>query len=160
MTDELQTFITELLPPSRGVHLTDITVEKASLRLQLMGTAPIACRPGYVVPSSSVHSRYQRHMTDLPWAVHSSHVADGAEIRAPECRLHAPHLHRAPAGPGIDSGSAQFPATGRPVQKSGPSQAGDRFHMMPATTACCITAWQNLSRAPASARLKACVECD
>src|SRR6266516_3165651 len=67
MTDEFQMFITQLLPPSCGIHLTDVIVEKASVRLQLTATAPTACCPCCAVPSSSVHSRYQRHMTDLPW---------------------------------------------------------------------------------------------
>ena len=38
-----------------------------SVRLQLTATAPTACCPSCAAPSSSVHSRYQRHLTDLPW---------------------------------------------------------------------------------------------
>ena len=34
--------------------------------LQLTATAPTASCPGCTVPSSSVHSRYGRHVTDLP----------------------------------------------------------------------------------------------
>ena len=37
------------------------------MRLQLTTTAPAAGCPRCAVPSSSVHSRYQRHLTDLPW---------------------------------------------------------------------------------------------
>ena len=37
------------------------------MRLQLTATAPHARCPCCAVPSSSVHSRYQRHLTDLPW---------------------------------------------------------------------------------------------
>jgi transposase len=68
MSYELQPFITALLPPNDLVRLTEVTVEKASGWLQLMATAPAACYPSCAVPSSSMHSRYQRHLTDLPWA--------------------------------------------------------------------------------------------
>jgi hypothetical protein len=74
MTDELQTFVSELLPPTRGVHLTAVTVERASVRLQLIATAPTACCSGCAVPSSSVHSRYQRHLTDLPLGALAVHI--------------------------------------------------------------------------------------
>jgi transposase len=42
-------------------------VEQASVRLSLTATAPTACCPCCTVLSSSIHSRYQRHLTDLPW---------------------------------------------------------------------------------------------
>ena len=35
--------------------------------LHLTATAPTASCPRCTVPSSSVHSRYERHVTDLPW---------------------------------------------------------------------------------------------
>jgi transposase len=50
-----------------AVRLTHVTVEKASIRLQLTTTAPAAACPLCHVPSSSIHSHYQRHLTDLPW---------------------------------------------------------------------------------------------
>src|SRR5919198_1014374 len=34
---------------------------------ELRTTAAAACCPCCAVPSASVHSRYQRHLTDLPW---------------------------------------------------------------------------------------------
>jgi transposase len=37
------------------------------VRLQLTATTPTACCPCCTMPSSAVHSRYQRHLTDLPW---------------------------------------------------------------------------------------------
>jgi transposase len=37
------------------------------MRLQLTTTAPAAACPRCAEPSSSVHSRYQRHLMDLPW---------------------------------------------------------------------------------------------
>ena len=71
MSHELQTFITELLPSPRGLRLTEVTVEQASVRLQLTATAATACCPCCTVPSSAVHRRYQRHLTDLPWGTRS-----------------------------------------------------------------------------------------
>ena len=67
MSQELRTFLTNLLPPTRAVRLTDVTVEPADVVLQLTTTAAAACCPRCAVPSSAVHSRYQRHLTDLPW---------------------------------------------------------------------------------------------
>jgi transposase len=67
MSLELQTFITELLPSTRGFRLTELTIAEESVRLQLAATAPTACCPCCTAPSSSVHSPYQRYLTDLPW---------------------------------------------------------------------------------------------
>jgi transposase len=67
MSIELQTLITELLPPTRGIRLTEVTVQDASVQLQLTAIAPTASCPDCAVPSSSIHSRYQRRLTDLPW---------------------------------------------------------------------------------------------
>jgi transposase len=63
----LQAFITGLLPSTHKLRLTEVTVEDESVRLQLTATAPTACCPCCTAPSSSVHGRYQRHLTDLPW---------------------------------------------------------------------------------------------
>jgi transposase len=67
MAYELRTLITALLPPTCAVRLAEVTIEQAFVRLQLMATASTACCPCCAVPSSSVHSHYQRHLTDLPW---------------------------------------------------------------------------------------------
>jgi transposase len=67
MTPELQTLITALLPPSGAVRLTAVTMEQAAVRLQLTAAALTAACPCCAVSSSSIHSRYQRHLTDLPW---------------------------------------------------------------------------------------------
>jgi transposase len=56
-----------LLPPTRAVRLTEVSVEPEDVCFQLTTTAPAACCPRGVVPSSTVHSRYQRHLMDLPW---------------------------------------------------------------------------------------------
>jgi len=56
-----------LLPPTGPVHLEAVTVEPETLQLQLKTTAPSACCPLCAAPSTRVHSRYQRHLTDLPW---------------------------------------------------------------------------------------------
>jgi transposase len=63
----LRTFVTPLLPPTRAVRLTGMTMEREYVLLQLTTTAPTACCPCCAVPSASVHSRYQRQLTDLPW---------------------------------------------------------------------------------------------
>jgi transposase len=67
MSHELQTFMTECLSSTHGLRLTEVTVEQVSVRRQLTATAATACCPCCTVPSSAVHSRYQRHLTDLPW---------------------------------------------------------------------------------------------
>jgi transposase len=56
-----------LLPSTRAARLTGMTVEPTDACVQLMTTAPVAGCPRCTMPSSSVHSRYQRHLTDLPW---------------------------------------------------------------------------------------------
>jgi transposase len=56
-----------LLPRMCPVHLEAVTVEPETLQLQLTTTAPSACCPLCAAPSTTVHSRYQRHLTDLPW---------------------------------------------------------------------------------------------
>jgi transposase len=66
MAHELQTLITALLPPTCAVHLTKVTVEEASVQLELTATAPTAACPRCAVPLPSIHRRYQRHPTDLP----------------------------------------------------------------------------------------------
>jgi hypothetical protein len=62
----LQPFVTHVLPPTHAVRLTEVTMESAKVCLQLTTTAVAAGWPRCAVPSSSVHSRYQRHLTDLP----------------------------------------------------------------------------------------------
>ena len=67
MAHDLDTLITALLPPASAVHLTKVTMELATVRLQLTAAALTASCPRCAVSSSSIHSRYQRHLTDLPW---------------------------------------------------------------------------------------------
>jgi transposase len=67
MTHELHRLITALLPSTSTVHLTALTIEQESMSLQLTATAPTASCPRCAEPSSSIHSWYQRHPTDLPW---------------------------------------------------------------------------------------------
>src|SRR5918912_527384 len=74
MAHELQTLITTFFPRARGIRLTEITIEDDSVRLQLTATAPTAGCPRCAVSSSSVHSLYQRHLTDLPWRTHAVHL--------------------------------------------------------------------------------------
>src|SRR5215510_7534837 len=63
----LQTLITELFPPDRGIRLTEVIVGDQSVQVQLTATAPTASCPDCATPSSSVHSHYQRRLADLPW---------------------------------------------------------------------------------------------
>jgi zinc-finger of transposase IS204/IS1001/IS1096/IS1165 len=63
----LQPFVGHLLPPTRAGRLTEVTMASAKGCLQLTTTAAAADCPRCAVPSSSVHSRYRRHLTDLPW---------------------------------------------------------------------------------------------
>jgi transposase len=67
MTHVLHTFVTTLLSSTPDVHLDQVTVEQDTVWLELTATAPQARCPCCAVPSSSVHSHYQRHLTDLPW---------------------------------------------------------------------------------------------
>src|SRR5262249_57386361 len=63
----LHTCVTHRLPPTPSVRLTEITIETEYVLLQLMTAAPAARCPRCAVLSSSVHSRYQRRLADLPW---------------------------------------------------------------------------------------------
>jgi transposase len=63
----LRTVTTHLLPLTPSVRLTGMTMEPEYVLLQVMTTAPAAGCPRCAVPSSTVHSRYQRCLTDLPW---------------------------------------------------------------------------------------------
>src|SRR5262245_1520738 len=74
MNQTLQAFITHILLPTCAVCLTAVTVEPEDVRFQLTTTTPKAFCPDCAVPSSSIHSRYQRPLTDLPWGRHSVHI--------------------------------------------------------------------------------------
>src|SRR4029450_2436237 len=74
MALELRTLITALLPATHGISLTEVSVEDASVGLRLTATVPTAACPDWAVPSSSVHSRYQRRLTDLPWGTRAVHI--------------------------------------------------------------------------------------
>src|SRR5262245_54482269 len=63
----LQPFITHLLTSTRAVRLTGLTMEASKVVLHVTTTTVAAGCPRCAVPSSSVHGRYQRHLTDLPW---------------------------------------------------------------------------------------------
>jgi transposase len=74
MSYELQTLIASLLLPACPVNLTKVSVAQDAVWLQLTVTAPTACCPCCAVPSSAVHSRYQRQLTDLPWGTRAIHI--------------------------------------------------------------------------------------
>jgi transposase len=64
----LQTFVTNLLPSTCSVGLTEVTMEQEYVLLQLTTTPPTAACPCCAVSSLSIHSRDQHHLTDLPWS--------------------------------------------------------------------------------------------
>jgi transposase len=66
-----------------------MTIEMEYVLLQLTTTAPAAGCPRCAVPSSSVHSRYQRHLTDVPWGSHPVRIRLTVRkfvCRNPACR--------------------------------------------------------------------------
>jgi transposase len=74
MSHELQILVNELLPPTCGIRLTEVIVEDQSVQVQLTAIAPTALCPDCATPSSSVHSRYQRRLADLPWGLLAVHI--------------------------------------------------------------------------------------
>jgi transposase len=74
MSHELQILVNELLPPTCGIRLTEVIVEDQSVQVQLTAIAPTALCPDCATPSSSVHSRYQRRLADLPWGSLAVHI--------------------------------------------------------------------------------------
>jgi transposase len=74
MSHELQILVKELLPPTCGIRLTEVIVEDQSVQVQLAAIAPTALCPDCATPSSSVHSRYQRRLADLPWGLLAVHI--------------------------------------------------------------------------------------
>ena len=73
-TNTAAQWLKALLPPTCHVHLDAVTVEPETLQLQLTTIALSACCPLCAVPSTRVHSRYQRHLTDLPWGSRSMRI--------------------------------------------------------------------------------------
>jgi transposase len=66
--------MTELLPPTWGIRLTDVIVADQSVQVRLTTTRPTALCPDCTTPSSSVHSHYQRQLADLPWGARAVHL--------------------------------------------------------------------------------------
>jgi zinc-finger of transposase IS204/IS1001/IS1096/IS1165 len=62
-----EALLTALFPSTCPVQLKAVTVEQETRHLRLTTTAPTACCPLCAALSSAVHSRYQRHLADLPW---------------------------------------------------------------------------------------------
>src|SRR5215510_775642 len=65
--DTATPWLKALLPPTCPVHLDAMTVEPETLQRPLTTTAPSACCPLGAVPSTRVHHRSPRHLTDLSW---------------------------------------------------------------------------------------------
>jgi transposase len=74
MPVKLHPLISAFLPPVRGIRLLEASIEDTSVRLQLTAAAPTAACPSCAVSSSSVHSRYQRHLTDLAWGTRAVRI--------------------------------------------------------------------------------------
>src|SRR5882724_10062523 len=74
MSHELHRLVTTLLSLTSDVRLAKVTVEQETVQLQLTATAPGARCPRCTVPSSSVHSHYQRHLSALPWGTCPVHI--------------------------------------------------------------------------------------
>jgi transposase len=87
MPDTLHTLICALLPPTEGIRLIAADFEDESVRLWLTTTAPTSACPGCAVSSSSVHSRYQRRLTDLPWGTRAVRIH--LTVRKFRCRNQA-----------------------------------------------------------------------
>jgi transposase len=84
MPVKIRPLISALLPPTRGIRLLEVSVEDELVRLQLTVIAPTAACPRCAVSSSSVHSRYQRHLTDLPWGTRAVRIQ--LTVRKFRCR--------------------------------------------------------------------------
>jgi hypothetical protein len=67
MAHEPQTLITVSSPPAGAARLTAVAIEQECVRVQLTAAAPTARYPCRAMPSSSVRSHCQRHLTDLFW---------------------------------------------------------------------------------------------
>src|SRR5262245_37773070 len=140
MSHNLHTLITALLPPTRAVGLSGVTVEQASVRLHLTATAPTAPCPGCAVSSSSLPNRYQRHLTDLPWGARAVPLqltvrkfrrrnppwARRGPTRGPPAAFHRP-IHTAPPGPG-DANPAHARPPGRWGRRVGLAAGSSRRH--------------------------------
>jgi transposase len=87
MPVKLRPLLSALLPPTRGIRLLEVSVEDALVRLQLTVRAPTATCPRCAVSSSSVHSRYQRSLTDLPWGMRAVRIQ--LTVRKFRCRNRA-----------------------------------------------------------------------
>ena len=74
MTQELSSFVRQLLPPTASVAVDDITVSADGVRVTLRSTQTEADCPLCGTPSVRVHSRYQRVLHDLPWATQRVHM--------------------------------------------------------------------------------------
>lgn len=67
MSHELNSLVTALLPASAAMRLADLTVADEQLLLHLTATAATAACPLCATSSATIHSRYQRHLTDVLW---------------------------------------------------------------------------------------------
>ena len=86
------------------------------MRLQLTATAPTAACPCCAVPSSSIHSRYQRHLTDLPWGTRAVRI----QLTVRKFRLPQSEPARAASSPSACRTSSR-PMPAKPVGWPRPS---------------------------------------
>ena len=64
----LATLFKTLFPSSTGLELTNLDVTDQQATIHLTSTHPNTHCPGCDTASSSLHSRYERQVTDLPWS--------------------------------------------------------------------------------------------
>ena len=86
-----KSLVTAFLASTCTMRLTMVIVEQKTVHLHLTATAPTACCPCCAVPSSAVHCRYQRRLTDLPWGrrlVRLQLTVRKFVCRQPTCQRH------------------------------------------------------------------------
>jgi hypothetical protein len=98
MSHNQPTFLTALLPVSREVRLTEVTLAQEYGLFQLTATAPSTPCPLCGVPSSSVHRRAQRHVTDFPWGLRPVRPQNPPAGHAPAGHRHGSRRRRWPPG--------------------------------------------------------------
>jgi len=65
----IQRRVTQLVPRTPGLRLSDIVVLPDLVALRLVSTVPTACCPTCAQPSTDRHRRDIRTLADLPWGV-------------------------------------------------------------------------------------------
>ncbi|NJO82158.1 MAG: ISL3 family transposase [Blastochloris sp.] len=89
MSTTLHTLMTTFLGPLPGVSVTDVTTDTMGVRVHLTASASSACCPDCQTTTTHIHSRYDRHVADVPWGNHPVHLQVGVRkffCRQPTCQ--------------------------------------------------------------------------